>query len=384
MPQAVKEKKKSKSKGMKALIIVVAVIAAIAVIASLFIHITTMPKSEADENAIYIGGMITSDTVDYQSEAAEGLDKNAVVKIMQMFWRFCDSGDKKKHAAQTPPDNVIEIADIPYIDDGNHYHKLDVMYPSNASAQDKLPVIIDIHGGGWMYADKDLNDHYCLGLASRGYVVFNISYRLVPDVTVGEQIQDVALALQWISQNMSNYPCDTENILLTGDSAGGQLAVYSAIILQSEELQSVFNTVDADMDITALLLTSPVSYMKSGGLFSVYTKPLWGKDYKDKPTYNYMDLDEIIDYAENMPPTYLITSSGDTLAHSQTLRAFELLQSKGVRCELADYDKQAFGKSLPHVFSVLYPYDEAGTTATESALDFYQQIMSEKQSISAE
>ena len=384
MPQAVEEKKKSKSKGMKALIIVVAVIAAIAVIAALFIHITTMPKSEEDENAIYIGGMITSDTVDYQSEAAEGLDKNAVVKIMQMFWRFCDSGDKKKHAAQTPPDNVTEISDIAYIDDGNHYHKLDVMYPSNASAQDKLPVIIDIHGGGWMYADKDLNDHYCLGLASRGYVVFNISYRLVPDVTVGEQIQDVALALQWISQNMNNYPCDTENILLTGDSAGGQLAVYSAIILQSDELKSVFNTADVDMDITALLLTSPVSYMKSGGLFGVYTKPLWGKDYKDKPTYNYMDLDEIIDYAEDMPPTYLITSSGDTLAHSQTLRAYELLQSKGVRCELADYDKEAFGKSLPHVFSVLYPYDEAGTTATESALDFYQQIMSEKQSISAE
>lgn len=384
MPQVVEEKKKSKSKGIKALIIVVAVIAAIAVIASLFIHITTMPKSEEDENAIYVGGMITSDTVDYQSEAAEGLDKNAVVKIMQMFWRFCDSGDKKKHAAQTPPDNVTEISDIAYIDDGNHYHKLDVMYPSNASAQDKLPVIIDIHGGGWMYADKDLNDNYCLGLASRGYVVFNISYRLVPDVTVEEQIQDVAFALQWISQNMSNYPCDTENILLTGDSAGGQLAVYSAIILQSEELQSVFNTVDADMDITALLLTSPVSYMKSGGLFSAYTKPLWGTDYKNKPTYNYMDLDEIIDYADDMPPTYLITSSGDTLAHSQTLRAFELLQSKGVRCELADYDKEAFGKSLPHVFSVLYPYDEAGTTATESALDFYQQIMSEKQSISAE
>lgn len=384
MPQAVEENKKLKSKGLKALIIVVAVIASIAVIAALFIHITTMPKSEEDENAIYVGGMITSDTVDYQSEAAEGLDKNAVVKIMQMVWRFCDSGDKKKHAAQTPPDNVTEISDIAYIDDGNHYHKLDVMYPSNASAQDKLPVIIDIHGGGWMYADKDLNDHYCLGLASRGYVVFNISYRLVPDVTVGEQIQDVALALQWISQNMSSYPCDTENILLTGDSAGGQLAVYSAIILQSDELKSVFNTADVDMDITALLLTSPVSYMKSGGLFGVYTKPLWGKDYKDKPTYNYMDLDEIIDYAENIPPTYLITSSGDTLAHSQTLRAYELLQSKGVRCELADYDKEAFGKSLPHVFSVLYPYDEAGTTATESALDFYQQIISEKQSLSAE
>lgn len=382
MPQAVEESKKSKSKGVKALIIAVAVIASIAVIAALFIHITTLPKSEADENAIFVGGMITSDTVEYQSEAAEGLDKNPVVKLMQMVWRFCDGGDKKKHAAQTPPDNVIEIADIPYIDDGNHYHKLDVMYPDNASAQDKLPVIIDIHGGGWMYADKDLNDNYCLGLASRGYVVFNISYRLVPDVTVEEQIQDVAFALQWISQNMSSYPCDEENILLTGDSAGGQLAVYSAIILQSEELQSVFNTVDADMDITALLLTSPVSYMKSGGVFSAYTKPLWGKGYKDKPTYNYMDLDEIIDYAKDVPPTYFITSSGDTLAHSQTLKAYELMQDKGVKCELADYDKEAFGKSLPHVFSVLFPYDEAGTVATDSALDFYQQIISQKQTVS--
>lgn len=384
MPQAVKEKKKSKSRGMKALLIVVAVIAAVAVISVIFIHITTLPKADTDESAIYVGGMLTSDSIEYQSESADGLDKNPVIKIMQMVWRFCDGGDKKKHAAQTPPDNIIEISDIPYIDDGNHYHKLDVMYPDNVTAQDKLPVIIDIHGGGWMYADKDLNDYYCMGLANRGYVVFNISYRLVPDVTVEEQLRDVAYALQWIKQNMSSYPCDTENILLTGDSAGGQLAVYSAVILQSDELKSVFNTVDVDMDITALLLTSPVSYMKSGGLFSVYTKPLWGSDYKNSPAYDFMDLDEIIDYAQNMPPTYLITSSGDTLAHSQTVRAYELLQSKGVRCELADYDKQAFGASLPHVFSVLYPYDEAGMTATDSALDFYQQIISEKNNITAQ
>ena len=86
MPQVVEENKKSKSKGLKALIIAVAVIASIAVIAALFIHITTLPKSEADENAIFVGGMITSDTVEYQSEAAEGLDKNPVVKLMQMVW----------------------------------------------------------------------------------------------------------------------------------------------------------------------------------------------------------------------------------------------------------------------------------------------------------
>jgi acetyl esterase/lipase len=297
---------------------------------------------------------------------------------MQMVWRFCDGGDKKKHASQTPPDDVVQISDIAYINDSNHYHNLDVMYPENAQKTDKLPVIIDIHGGGWMYADKDLNDYYCMSLADRGYVVFNISYRLAPDVTVKEQIQDIAYALKWIEENMSNYPCDTNNIMLTGDSAGGQLAVYSAIIMQSSELQNVFDTVDVNLDLTALLLTSPVSYMKSGGLFSLYTKPLWGSDYKNTQTYNYMDLDEIIDYADNIPPTYLITSSGDTLANKQTHRAYELLQSKGVKCEIADYDKSEFNQSLPHVFSVLYPFDEAGATVIDKALDFYQEAISEK------
>ena len=45
-----------------------------------------------------------------------------------------------------------------------------------------------------------------------------------------------------------------------------------------------------------MVLTSPVSYMKDGGWFSVYTKPLWGKNYKNSKTYNYMDFDEILPF----------------------------------------------------------------------------------------
>ncbi len=112
------------------------------------------------------------------------------------------------------------------------FHLLDVYYPEGTKADAKLPVIIDIHGGGWMYGDKDLNKYYCLELANRGYVVFNMSYRLAPDVTVNEQLQDCAEALKWINENMESYPCDRSRILLTGDSAGGQLCAYSAALLQ--------------------------------------------------------------------------------------------------------------------------------------------------------
>lgn len=370
------KKQNTKSKAKKALTIIICVILILAVAATIFIEVVTRPQ---DENTDYVavGGMLTSDTVDFKAESAEGLDKNPIIKIMQMVWYFCAGGDEKKHAVQTPPDDVAKIKDVPYIDDGNLFHQLDVFYPENVKPGDKLPVIIDIHGGGWMYATKDLNEYYCLELAHRGYTVFSISYRLVPDVTVNEQIQDCAAALNWIGNHMSNYPCDTSNIMLTGDSAGGQLSIYSAVLNQSGELRKTFDTVKPNLDITALVLTSPVSYMKDGGLFSVYTKPLWGRDYKTKTTYEYMDLDEIMDYADTLPPTYLITSSGDTLAHDQTVRAYELLKEKGVACEIADYGKELTGKSLAHVFSILNPFDKAGQTAIDGELAFFEKTIEE-------
>ena len=59
-----------------------------------------------------------------------------------------------------------------------------------------------------------------------------------PDVN--EQIKDVMSALKWIGENIDNYPCDCENIMLTGDSAGGMLASYASVLLQSQELRYIW------------------------------------------------------------------------------------------------------------------------------------------------
>ena len=370
------EEKVSKKKS-KALKIVLIIVAAIVIVAVGFINLTTLPKYDDDKNVIYVGSMVKSKTIDYQDESGKGIAKNPIVKIMQMVWRFCDDGDKSKHAKQNPPKDIELISDIPYIDDGNYYHKLDIMYPNSISKGDQLPVIIDIHGGGWMYGDKGLNENYCRALADKGYVVFDINYRLVPDVNVKEQIKDVMSALKWIGENINNYPCDSDNIMLTGDSAGGMLASYASVLLQSEELRNIFETESADINLTALVLTSPVSYMKDGGWFSIYTKPLWGKGYKNSKTYEYMDFDKILPFAKEMPPTYLITSSGDTLAQKQTVKLYNLLKKNGVSCELANYGKE-YGKSLPHVFSVLQPFEPAGKDAIDKELAFYKNAMKEK------
>ena len=373
MAEKVKEKKKHK--GLKVLGVIILIIALIVGISFGVIYYLTKPVDDTSDKAINVGGMLTSQNIDYKEASADGLENDLVVKIMQVSWKFCDKSDKKRMATQTPPENVVKVKDIPYIDDGNPYHKFDVFYPEGKIAKEGLPVIIDIHGGGWMYATKDLNEYYCMELAKKGYCVFSISYRLVPDVTVNEQIKDCTEALAFIRANMKDYPANKKTVMLTGDSAGGQLALYSTILNNNPDAREIFGTVDTKLNIKCLLLTSPVTYAKSGGWFSIYTKKMWGKDYETKSTYNYMDLNEIMELANDMPPTYLITSSGDTLAHDQTVNAYNYFVEKGYECEIEDFTDLRDGKKLPHVFSVLDPFDEYGQKAIDNALDYYQKSL---------
>ncbi len=373
MAEKVKDKKTHKE--LKVLGVIILIIALIVGIGFGVIYYLTKPVDDTSDKAINVGGMLLSQDIDYKEDSADGLENDLIVKIMQVSWKFCDKSDKKRMATQTPPENVVKVKDIPYIDDGNPYHKFDVFYPEGKIAKEGLPVIIDIHGGGWMYATKDLNEYYCMELAKKGYCVFSISYRLVPDVTVNEQIKDCTDALAFIRANMKDYPANKKTVMLTGDSAGGQLALYSTILNNNPDAREIFGTVETNLNIKCLLLTSPVTYAKSGGWFSIYTKKMWGNDYETKSTYNYMDLNEIMELANDMPPTYFITSSGDTLAHDQTVNAYNYFVEKGYECEIEDFTDLKDGKKLPHVFSVLDPFDEYGQKAIDNALDYYQKSL---------
>ncbi len=292
------------------------------------------------------------------------------VRFVKKFWHQTEIEDQKRLATQSKPDGIVEINDIPYIDDGNKYHLMDLYYPEGTTG--KLPVIIDVHGGGWVYGDKELNKIFCLNMAKRGFAVFNMSYRLYNDVTVNEQLQDVGFALKWISEHGCEYHCcDMEHIMLVGDSAGGQLAAYSAVLMSSEPLRRVFGIADYEMKLTALTLISPVAYMDDG-IMGVYCRRMWGDNYKRKDTHIFMNLDSVLPMG-NLPPTMLITSSGDFLAHSQTLRAAEDLRKNGFVAKLHDYTEYD-GKKLDHVFSVIYPESGAGTDAIDKFCNFFKKL----------
>ena len=293
-----------------------------------------------------------------------------ILSIMDKFWGVTGMMDQKRLATLAEPENVTRITDLPYLDDGDPLHLLDVYYPDGT--QDPLPVIIDVHGGGWMYGDKELNRLYCLTLAARGYTVFNMSYRLVPQVTVNEQLQDVMCALQWIEAHLKDYPAQSDRILLTGDSAGGMLASFAAALLSSKALRSVFDTVDCSLKLSMLALTSPVAYMDEKGIMGVYTRKMWGDNYKRKPTAPYMNISALL-RAGKLPPTFLVTSSGDFMALGQTRKLAHELKGKGVKVDFMEFPTFE-GEDLPHVFSVIHPEGKPAKLVFDRMLDMFNQV----------
>lgn len=98
-------------------------------------------------------------------------------------------------------------------------------------AKDRLPVIVMIHGGGWRIGDKS---NKTVGVdkgrffADEGFVYVSINYRLTPAVTHPGHIVDVAEAVAWVHDHISDYGGDPESIFVMGHSAGAHLAALVA------------------------------------------------------------------------------------------------------------------------------------------------------------
>lgn len=164
---------------------------------------------------------------------------NIYKPLIDLFWKIISVINNKRIAAQIPDSGVVSMVDLPYTISGISEHMLDIYYPENTTKP--LPVIIDIHGGGWVYGCKEINRNFCLKLAKKGFIVVSINYRLVGKHLFHHQIEDVFSALNWIADNLSEYPADMSSVFLLGDSAGGHLACLSAAIMSDKKLEDKFN-----------------------------------------------------------------------------------------------------------------------------------------------
>ena len=110
---------------------------------------------------------------------------------------------------------------ISYAEPANERQMLDVYAPENAK---NLPVIFWIHGGGWQTGDKASAHAKPKAFVDKGYVFVSTNYRLLPDVDMQTIVRDVAKSVHWVHDHIAEYGGDPKRLIVTGHSAGAQLA----------------------------------------------------------------------------------------------------------------------------------------------------------------
>ena len=100
------------------------------------------------------------------------------------------NSDKKRDEGLSVPADIVRFDDILYGDDKKFrkWQFLDVYRPKEIPLKEKIPVIVSVHGGAWVYGDKDVYQWYCMRLAQRGFAVVNFSYRLAPETESNREV----------------------------------------------------------------------------------------------------------------------------------------------------------------------------------------------------
>lgn len=287
--------------------------------------------------------------------------------VLLKFWSITEKMDEKRIASQTPIGGITQITDIPYMNDSMKEHLLDIYYPENATG--KLPVIVDIHGGGWLYGYKEINKYYCLKLAEKGFLVASINYRLARDYQFIDQIADAFSAFSWLFENLESYPADTDNIFLVGDSAGGQIVSICAAICGSKRMQSDFGVTPTLAFRAVGAICPAVDLLSPNFMMNVNLKSLLGDRPKTNPLYKYMDYKNVAYLG--LPPFYIVTANGDFIK-KQAKKLKAILDRHGVENVFYYYDEKVDGKKLPHVFSVTNPYSAPAEKEIQTMTDFFK------------
>lgn len=124
------------------------------------------------------------------------------------------------------PEGTKLHGNIPYQNDTLKKHLLDIYLPPNASG--KVPLVIWVHGGGWLsndkYADMGYMKETIKELMENGYALASIDYRFSTQAVFPAQMLDCNAAISFLVKNASKYGFDIDRMALMGFSAGGHLA----------------------------------------------------------------------------------------------------------------------------------------------------------------
>ncbi|WP_083383289.1 alpha/beta hydrolase [Planococcus halocryophilus] len=278
-------------------------------------------------------------------------------------------------AAFSAPPNFHEITKRVTVVKNLSYHDspnslLDIYYPKEAV--DSMPVILWIHGGGYVGGSKESRQDYAMSLANAGYVVANIDYSLAPTALYPGPVVQANEALAYMKIHASQYGGDMERVFIGGDSAGAQISSQIAALISNVELannMAIQPAISSNQLQGALLLCGiynmdtlrTTAFPNIDFFLTAYTGA--------EPFESFAKIDELSTVqhiSSDFPPVFITAGDADPFV-SQSIELVDVLQAYDV--QVASVFFKGTQKNLKHEYQYDLYTDDARETLKKT-LDF--------------
>ncbi|MFC8683753.1 alpha/beta hydrolase [Brevibacillus porteri] len=236
------------------------------------------------------------------------------------------------------PSVEVELAPLAKVEDK--------LIPAGADAEIKIriytpegqgpfPLFVYYHGGGWVIGDLETVDASCRMLAHlSGRIVVSVDYRLAPEHKFPVPVADSFAALKWVSENASSINGSASDLVVGGDSAGGNLSTVLSLLAKDQNGPAIKAQV-LIYPVTDMRFDSP-SYMEFQEGFGLNRDlMLWFSNHYINHEYDkgnpYVAPLSARDLS-NLPPAIVITAECDVLRDEGMVYA-ERLKHAGVKVE---------------------------------------------------
>lgn len=271
-------------------------------------------------------------------------------------------------SAYAPPVNILEIEqnvlvkkDLIY--SGLDNSLLDIYYPKEMTSP--LPVILWIHGGGYIGGSKNSRQDYGMALANEGFVVANIDYALAPEQLYPGPIIQANAAIEFLQTHAKAYGGDMSRLFIGGDSAGAQISSQLAAVISNPvlaETMGITPAADAETLRGAMLFC---------GLYNMETVRATAYPRIDLflNTYTGMErfemhsrideLSTVNHVTSDYPPVFISSGDADRLT-SQSIELADVLEAQGVSVDRVFFADS--NKGLGHQYQFTLNTEDAQAT----------------------
>lgn len=226
---------------------------------------------------------------------------------------------------------AVSFEDVVFKTDTKGDINVRIVRPENSKT--KLPVIFYCHGAGWVFGDKNVYDRLMRDLvAGTGAALVFVDFSRSPEAKYPTAIEELFAAAQYLCKNASKYNLDPDNMVVAGDSVGGNMATVLAMMAK-ERGQVKFKAQILFYPVTNAEFNNQSYKEFAEGHFLTREAMQWfwdqyTTDSKDRNDPKASPLKASIEQLKDLPEALVINGEFDVLKDEGEAYAHKLIEAQ--------------------------------------------------------